>query len=105
MDTSTGFRSYLYSTGIKSFIETNGIGLGIGGIESYLNKLFGQHTAFHNFFLQLLVDLGILGFLIFMLFYLKLIYRLWKGSFTVFEDLNHISKILTVIVVCGIFSQ
>ncbi len=105
MDTSTGFRSYLYSTGIKSFIETNGIGLGIGGIESYLNKIFGQHTAFHNFFLQLLVDLGILGFLIFMLFYLKLIYRLWKGSFTICEDLNHISKILTVIVICGIFSS
>ena len=105
LESSTGFRAYLYSTGINKFIESKGLGLGIGGIESYLYETFGHRTAFHNFFLQILVDLGVVGFLIFMFFYLKLIYNLWRSDSMLSNDINHISKILMVIVICAIFSS
>jgi len=76
---STGERAYIYSIGIDKFKETYGIGMGWSGIESYLLSFFGKHTAFHNFFLMILVDLGVLGFVAVFLFYLFLIKNLYIG--------------------------
>ena len=76
---STGERAYIYSIGIQKFKETYGIGMGWSGIESYLLNFFGKHTAFHNFFLMILVDLGVIGFLVVILFYFYIIKNLFLG--------------------------
>lgn len=76
---STGERAFIYSLGIDKIIETNGIGLGLSGIETYLMFYFGKHTAFHNFFLMMLVDLGLIGFIAVVFFYIYTIKRLYLG--------------------------
>ena len=76
---STGERAYIYSTGISKFIETNGIGMGLSGIESFLTSQALQKVAFHNFFLMILVDLGLLGFIIVCGFYFYLLRGLFLG--------------------------
>lgn len=106
MDDSTSFRSYLYSTGLDAFSSTNGLGMGIGGIESYLSSKLGQHTAFHNFFLQILVDLGVIGFLLFINFYSNLIFKLWeKSKVAKTGDFSKLTKIMSIILICTIFSS
>lgn len=76
---STGERAYIYSLGIEKFKETYGLGMGWSGIESYLMGFFGKHTAFHNFFLMILVDLGVIGFLVVLLFYFYILKNLYLG--------------------------
>lgn len=76
---STGERAYIYSIGIEKLKDTYGIGMGWSGIESYLMDFFGKHTAFHNFFLMMLVDLGIFGFLLVVFFYFYIIKNLYLG--------------------------
>lgn len=105
LDTSTGFRSYLYSIGLDAFLGTKGLGLGIGGIESYFISIFGQHTAFHNFFFQLLVDLGIIGFLFFTVIYFNTIIKLWKIGNMKDSELGKLSRVLTIIVICVLISS
>lgn len=62
---SAAYRGLLYLFGIEEYIKSGGLGIGIGGIESLLFKTYGQHIAFHNFYLQILVDLGPIGLLLF----------------------------------------
>ncbi|WP_180170382.1 O-antigen ligase [Acinetobacter sp. YH12027] len=76
---STGQRALLYSIGIEKFTENFFLGMGWSGIEGYLTHVMGEKVAFHNFFLMMLVDLGILGFLVFSLFYFYVLKGLYKG--------------------------
>lgn len=76
---STGARAYLYSIGFDNFKNTYGVGMGLSGIESYLLNYFGKQTAFHNFFLMILVDLGMLGLFFVILFYFIIIRKLYLG--------------------------
>lgn len=66
---SVQFRSYLYRFGISEFLSSRGLGIGLGGVEGRLSEVFGAKVAFHNFFLQVLVDLGVVGLLVFLRYY------------------------------------
>lgn len=74
---STAKRALIYSIGIEQLFNSYGLGLGISGIESYLALKFGEHTAFHNFFLMMLIDLGFIGFTFIVIFYVSLLYKLY----------------------------
>ncbi len=67
---STSHRAWLYLSGITELINSNGVGLGFGGIEAKLEE------SFHSFLLQLLVDLGVIVFLFVLYFYILLIRKL-----------------------------
>lgn len=69
---STSTRAYIYLFGITQLFNSYGFGLGFGGIESLLIQYDFRIQAFHFFFLQLLVDLGVFAFAFFMFFYLRL---------------------------------
>lgn len=73
---STTTRAFIYFTGITELINSYGLGLGFGGIESIVG------ASFHFFFLQLLVDFGVVAFSVFIYFYFKLIVKLRRISFS-----------------------
>ena len=75
---STSIRAAMYITGVQELVNTYGLGLGVAGISSKLaseSNFFGDDKdifSFHNFFLEMLVDLGIIPFIFIMFFYIKL---------------------------------
>jgi teichuronic acid biosynthesis protein TuaE len=73
---STGLRAALYMFGIHEFIETYGLGLGVGGIEARLMQENYPVAALHFFFLQMLVDFGVVLFAFFILCYAALVLKL-----------------------------
>ncbi len=75
---STGLRAFIYAHGIELFIKSYGFGIGIGGITSYLESIKFPITSFHFFFLEMLIDLGIIVFSILMSCYIFLIVKLFK---------------------------
>lgn len=78
---SVGVRGFIYSFGLKEFLNSFILGLGFGGIETKL-FLSGYYVqSFHFFFLQLLIDIGIFAFVFFIYFYLRLVFILRSISF------------------------
>lgn len=75
---STSKRAAMYLMGVKELHATNGMGLGVAGIGSKLalNSDFfdegKEFYSFHNFFLEMLVDLGVIPFVFIMYFYIRL---------------------------------
>lgn len=77
---STGQRALIYKMGIERLNDSYYMGIGLSGIESYLKNYFGEHTAFHNFFLMILVDLGVFGFIFILSLYIYLLRNLYLGA-------------------------
>lgn len=83
---STGVRSSMYLYGVQELISSYGVGLGAAGVGTKLaneTDLFGTDKAlfsFHNFFLEMLIDFGIIPFLLIMYGYLKLVRKLLSIS-------------------------
>ena len=77
---STSTRAYNYWLGIKSLLESYGLGIGVAGIFSLLEAQGNQITSFHFFFLEGLVDLGVFFFVIIMVYYFRFVIRLFQTS-------------------------
>lgn len=77
-NSSTDIRSFIYSLGFSNLIQKPFLGLGIGGIQSILVGMNFQIQSFHFYFLEMLIDCGLLFYSIFIIFYLKLIFKLIK---------------------------
>lgn len=73
---STGTRAQIYSFGLQQLLASKGMGLGFGGAESSLIHANFAIQSFHFFFLQMLVDLGIIVFCLFFFAYLWLAIKL-----------------------------
>lgn len=73
---STGTRAQIYQFGLDKLIASRGWGLGLGGAESSLIHANFAIQSFHFFFLQMLVDLGVLIFGALIAAYLWLAFRL-----------------------------
>lgn len=75
---------YLY--GLEELVKNYGLGLGIAGVGSKLashTELFDTDKtifSFHNFFLEMLVDFGLIPFLILIYGYFNLVRDLLKIS-------------------------
>lgn len=83
---STGVRSFMYIYGLQELASSYGRGTGAAGVGSKLaidTELFGEDKdlfSFHNFFLEMLIDYGVLPFAIIMFGYFRLINKLKKYS-------------------------
>lgn len=83
---STGVRAAMYLIGMKELISSYGGGLGVAGIGSKLAsqtdffKTDSGFFSFHNFFLEMLVDLGFVPFFIVMYAYFKLAFANIKAA-------------------------
>lgn len=73
---SVGTRAEIYLFGLREFLSNPAFGLGFGGAEARLTQEGFGITSFHFFFLQMLIDLGALVFVLFMCVYLGLAFSL-----------------------------
>lgn len=72
-------RILLISLSLQLFVESCFVGTGIGSIVTSLQKIAPEFTIPHNLFIELLVQYGVVIFLFFIVYLLKLIKRA-KGS-------------------------
>lgn len=96
---STSTRTLMYLKGLEELHKTNGLGVGAAGIGTKLALETNYFDAdkdifsFHNFFLEMLVDIGIVPFLITFSAYLYLAFQLLKiGRKSTFKKLNYFSQ-------------
>lgn len=104
-DDSTGYRAYLYSYAFKQFIDSYGFGVGVGGMESVLYGNVGEHVALHNFYLQILADLGWVGFLFFLLFQGALLVGLYKLSRCQSKRVSYFARSMFLAILVSVFSS
>jgi len=74
---SGGVRSSLLSDGLGLVAETDGLGVGAGNAEGQVRSLanFPGVANLHNWWLEVLVNGGIVGFALYLVFYLTLLRR------------------------------
>ena len=74
---SGGVRSSLLNDGLGLVAETDGLGVGAGNAETHVRSLanFPGVANLHNWWLEVLVNGGIVGFALYLLFYLTLLRR------------------------------
>ena len=79
---SGGVRSSLLNDGLGLVAETDGLGVGAGNAETHVRSLadFPGVANLHNWWLEVLVNGGIVGFALYLLFYLTLLRRqMWAA--------------------------
>lgn len=77
---SISIRRQLVSNGINALTETYGLGVGGGGslaVQERLGGVNGKITSMHNFWVEILVDAGMLFFVAFVVWYFILSYKLY----------------------------
>jgi len=85
---SIGARQKLIRNGLDALWEANGLGVGGGGsqaVQERLGGVAGRLSSMHNFWVEVLVDAGVLMFSIFMIWYGLLSFKLYR-IYTVTKD-------------------
>ncbi|MBB4810270.1 hypothetical protein HNP31_002005 [Acinetobacter johnsonii] len=77
---STNIRSSIYALGIQNLINNPLLGMGLGGMQSFLISIGSPIESFHFYFLEVLINYGILFYLVFLFFYFSVVIRLYKLS-------------------------
>ena len=79
-DNSIGIRQNLIYNGLEALASTNGLGVG-GGASNWIQE--SDHdlrniTSMHNFWIEILVEGGVIFFIIFMTWYFLIFFQLYK---------------------------
>lgn len=85
---STDVRASVYTLGIINLIENPILGLGLGGIQNILLNMNSPIQSFHFYFLEVLINYGIVFYLFFMVFYIKLILNVYRVSLRIVDKVN-----------------
>jgi len=79
---SIGVRMNLVRNGLLFLYSTIGFGVGAGNAEYYMANFAKYHTAgitnLHNWWLEILINYGIIVFIGYVIFYIGIIRNLWK---------------------------
>ena len=81
VDNSLKWRFELARNGIDALIKSKGLGVGAGGsvaIQEKIGGVAGRFTSMHNFWIEILVEAGILFFILFSAWYIAIIINLYK---------------------------
>ena len=73
----------MIKNGLEAFSNTNGLGLGSGGAvanQEIIGPVDGRFTSMHNFWVELLVEGGVLTAIILFIWYVSVVYNLYKSS-------------------------
>jgi len=87
---SISVRKQLILNGLNALKQTNGLGVGGGGsqaVQERLGGVNGKITSMHNFWIEILVDAGVLFFLFFVIWYVLIsleLYFIYKRTKNVF---------------------
>ena len=79
-DGSSKIRSQMIQMGMQKWFSSPLWGYGFDSFKYYNRSMIGLFYYSHNNFVELLYDLGIIGFVIYYWFYWKLFYTAWKGK-------------------------
>lgn len=97
-------REDIYIRGLKIFIESLGIGCGIGGLQVSLEQLSANGiSAMHNMFLEFLVQYGIVPFSAFAIVLFMTIRSLLKSDYPISRFMGF--AILLVIIPLGVINS
>ncbi|EXS24704.1 O-antigen ligase like membrane family protein [Acinetobacter baumannii 573719] len=77
---STDIRSSIYALGIQNLLNNPLLGLGLGGMQSFLISIDSPIQSFHFYFLEVLINYGIIFYFFFIFFYFLLVFKLYKLS-------------------------
>nr|MBC8344732.1 O-antigen ligase family protein [Candidatus Neomarinimicrobiota bacterium] len=80
---SLEWRRELISNGLDALGKSNGLGVGAGGsvpIQEKLGGVAGRFTSMHNFWVELLVEGGVIFFSLILFWYASITYNLYKIS-------------------------
>ena len=79
---SGGVRASLLDDGLHLVADTNGLGVGAGNAETHVRSLadFPGVANLHDWWLEVLVDGGVVGFALYLLFYLTLLRRQTRAA-------------------------
>lgn len=77
---SVGARAELIRNGLYALQDSNGLGVGAGGSKTIQEQSFfvGDLTSMHSFWVEVLVEGGVLFAIIFAIWYAGFLWRLWK---------------------------
>ncbi len=81
VDNSIKWRFELARNGIDALIKSKGLGVGAGGsvaIQEQIGGVAGRFTSMHNFWVEILVEGGIIFFIFFSSWYITIIVNLYK---------------------------
>lgn len=96
--TSTGARAQLIRDGLDALWDSSGIGVGAGGSKTIQEQSYlqiGNLTSMHNFWVELLVEGGVIFGLVFAAWYASFIFRLFRvAKFSQNEQLRFYGKAL-----------
>ena len=104
-DDSIGVRQKLMIAGIQSVKETKGFGVGIGN-SIYIANLYNiKDTPYslHNFWLQILVEIGLIGFIVIMIWYIWMIVKLYLNARNERDDKIKSFTLATCLAMIGFF--
>ena len=73
-------RADMISFGLQKWLQSPIWGYGFDSFKYYNRTMTGHFYYSHNNFVELLYNLGIIGFVIYYWFYWKLVYVAWKGK-------------------------
>jgi len=81
---SLGIRLGLWKEGLIDLAKTRGVGVGTGGFFEYKD----QWPHAHNVYFSVLFDLGVVGFVLWLLFY----FNLWRLALIALKRIPYLSK-------------
>lgn len=80
---SLEWRRELVDNGITALAKTKGLGVGAGGstvLQERLGGVAGRFTSMHNFWVEILVEGGIIIGLLFLIWFSDIIIKLWQKT-------------------------
>ena len=78
---SIGSRQLLIQNGLDALWDSGGLGVGGGAsqaVQEQLGGIAGKLASMHNFWIEVLVDAGVVFFIFFMTWYVMLTYKLYR---------------------------
>ncbi len=97
VDNSIKWRLELARNGIDALFKSKGLGVGGGGsvaIQEKIGGVAGRFTSMHNFWIEILVEGGILFFIFFSTWYIVIIINLYKIARNIKNQLSERSTAL-----------
>lgn len=73
-------RQSMIQYGIDFFTNRPILGYGIDNYKILFDEAFGRYVYSHNNYIEILVNYGLFGFVVYYSFYLYLIYKLWRDK-------------------------
>ena len=97
VDNSLQWRFELARNGIDALVKSKGLGVGAGGsvvIQEQIGGVAGRFTSMHNFWIEILVEGGILFFIFYSTWYITIMMNLYKISRNIKNQLSNRSTAL-----------